>query len=177
MQRKGSALGRRGLALAVGALVVGALVPAAASARDTRDIRIQDRCDPATFDAAVGPGTCVRDLGVTFDEFLGRLNPHDGGHGAWRFSREATHLDRGQALELDNVGGEVHSFTEVQAFGAGIVDILNAALPPGTAPAVPIGDPHFLPSGGTLTLGGLERGTHRFQCLIHPWMRSTVTQR
>src|SRR5688500_8541319 len=34
-----------------------------------------DRCEPESFDAAVGPGTCVRNGGVTFDKFAERLNP------------------------------------------------------------------------------------------------------
>ena len=32
-------------------------------------------------------------------------------------------------------------------------------------------------AGDTRTIANLSRGTHRFQCLIHPWMRSVVTQR
>jgi hypothetical protein len=112
----------------------------------------------------------VRDGGVTFDEFLDRVNQHDGGHGGWRFSREETDLKSGQALVVDNVGGEVHSFTEVKAFGGGIVDLLNAALPLGTPAAEPVlgVDPRFMNAGDTRTIANLSRGTHRFQCLIHP---------
>jgi hypothetical protein len=121
----------------------------------------------------------VRDGGVTFDEFLDRVNPHDGGHGGRRFSREETDLKSGQALVVDNVGGEVHSFTEVKAFGGGIVDLLNAALPLGTPAAEPVlgVDPRFMNAGDTRTIANLSHGTHRVQCLIHPWMRSVVTQR
>jgi hypothetical protein len=75
------------------------------------------------------------------------------------------------------VGGETHTFTEVVNFGTGIVPLLNAALPAGTPPAQPIGDPRFVPAGGSLDLGTLAPGTHRFECLIHPWMRVTVEQR
>ena len=92
-------------------------------------------------------------------------------------SREETDLKRGQRLVVTNVGGEVHSFTEVVSFGAGVVPPLNGALPPGTPDAVPApGDPHFLLQGEGLDLT-LSRGTHLFQCLIHPWMRSVVDQR
>jgi plastocyanin len=28
-----------------------------------------------------------------------------------------------------------------------------------------------------ITLSNLGRGVHRFECLIHPWMQSTVTVR
>lgn len=61
-------------------------------------------------------------------------------------------------------------------FGAGFVPALNAALPPGTPPAEPIGDLGFIAAGETLRLRGLSAGTHRFECLIHPWMRTVVDQ-
>ena len=116
MRTKRSGSGSRGsrtIGLAVVASLAVGLAPATAAARDSRDIRIEDRCDPATFNAAVGPGTCVRRPGVTFEELFERVNPQDGGHRAWRFSREETDLKRGRALVVDNVGGEVHTFTEV----------------------------------------------------------------
>ena len=34
-----------------------------------------------------------------------------------------------------------------------------------------------MPSGGTLTLDNLSVGTHKFECFIHPWMRTTIEQR
>jgi len=85
--------------------------------------------------------------------------------------------ERGQWLAVTNVGAEVHSFTEVVSFGAGIVPPLNAALPPGTRDAKPVpGDQHFLLQGQGLDLT-LSPGRHLFQCLIHPWRRSLVDQR
>ena len=176
MGTRRSGIEGRGVGLAVVALLAAGLAPATASARDTRDIRIEDRCDPVTFNAAGVPGGCLGDGNVTLDELLASANPDDRGHRAWRFSREETDLKRGQALVVDNVGGEVHTFTEVEAFGQGVVPFLNGAVPE-TTPAVPIGDPHELAQGDRLTFRSLTRGTHRFQCLIHPWMRSTVTQR
>jgi hypothetical protein len=65
----------------------------------------------------------------------------------------------------------------VNAFGAGIVPDLNAIFAVVPPPAVPIGDPRFMPAGTRVTISNLSRGTHKFMCLIHPWMRSTVTQR
>jgi len=153
-----------------------AVAPGTALAGDSRAVRIIDRCDPATFDAAIGPGTCIGDGNVTFQRFVDRLNPHDGGHNAWRFNPEKVSLHRGQRLVADNVGGETHTFTEVVAFGTGIVPFLDAALPPGSPPAVPIGDPRFLAPGQEASLS-LSPGTHRFECLIHPWMQTTVEQR
>ena len=34
-----------------------------------------------------------------------------------------------------------------------------------------------VPPGGELTVKDLDPGVHRFACLIHPWMRSTITVR
>jgi hypothetical protein len=154
-----------------------ATVPASAVAGDTRKVFAMDRCEPDSFNAAIGPGTCVRNGGVTFDNFVRRLNPQDGGHNAWRFSRHGVALTPGQRLSVSNTGGETHTFTEVVDFGAGFVPELNAALPAGTPPAQPIGDLGFIDAGESLQLGGLSAGVHRFECLIHPWMRTVVDQR
>jgi hypothetical protein len=148
-----------------------------ASAGEARTIGILDRCDPESFNAAVGPGTCVgRNGGVHFDTFLERVNPKDGGHSAWRFSPGQVRLRPGQFLRAENRGGEVHTFTEVENFGAGFVDDLNLALPPGTPPAMPIGPLRFIAAGAQSDVPPLAAGTHLFECLIHPWMRTTVEQ-
>jgi plastocyanin len=151
-------------------------LPASALAGDTRKVFVMDRCEPDSFDAAVEPGTCVRNGGVTFDKFARRLNPKDGGHNAWRFGPDHLKLKSGQTLTAINTGGETHTFTEVAAFGTGIVPFLDAALPPGTPPAVPVGDLGFMAAGDTLELGALSPGTYLFECLNHPWMRTTVDQ-
>jgi hypothetical protein len=168
------------LGLFVGLAVLLAL-PAVAAARDSRDIRMQDRCDPATFNAVFGDGVCIKEGGVTLDEFLAQLNPKDGGDNHWRFKPKQTHLKPGGHLDIVNQGGETHSFTEVVDFGATPIPdfaLLNNALPPGTPFAVPVGaDLHFVPSGGTLRLDNLSVGTHKFECFIHPWMRTTIEQR
>jgi len=168
---------RRGLRLVPALLVLVVLaLPAGALAKDTRTVFVMDRCEPDSFDAAVEPGTCVRNGGVTFDKFARRLNPDDGGHNAWRFGPPQFTLRAGQTIVATNTGGETHSFTEVVNFGTGVVPPLNAALPPGTPPAQPIGDPRFLAAGASVQLDALPAGTHRFECLIHPWMRTVVTQ-
>jgi hypothetical protein len=151
-------------------------LPASAIAGDTHKVFAMDRCEPDSFNAVLGPGGCVRNGGVTFDNFLRRLNPTDGGHNAWRFSRHDVDLKAGQSLSVSNTGGEEHTFSEVVSFGAGIVPALNAALPPGTAPAVPVGDLGFIDAGESLSVAGLSSGTHFFECLIHPWMRTVVEQ-
>jgi hypothetical protein len=168
---------RRAIGVAMLAVVALWLVmPGSAAAGEARNIGILDRCDPDSFNAVLGEGACVmRTGGVSFDTFAARLNPKDGGHQAWRFTPEQVRL-RGQFLRLDNRGGEVHTFTEVMDFGAGFVPELNAALPPGTPPAQPIGPLRFLDAGEQVELEVPTAGTHLFECLIHPWMRTTVTQ-
>ena len=51
-------------------------------------IRILDRCDPVTFNAA-GPVLCNPNFngGVSLDDFLELLTPAGFGHPAWRFNR------------------------------------------------------------------------------------------
>jgi hypothetical protein len=168
-------MGKRVVISLLGLLAVAAL-PATAAAGDSVKVFVMDRCEPESFDAVVGPGTCVRNGGVTFDVFAKRLNPKDGGHNAWRNSRSKVALKGDQHLTLINNGGEFHTFTEVANFGAGIVPDLNAALPVGTPPAVPVGDFGGLGAGETVDLDQLTPGTHLFECLIHPWMRTVAEQ-
>jgi hypothetical protein len=168
---------RRGIFLATLCVLALLALPAAALAGDTRKVFAMDRCEPDSFNAAIEPGACVRNGGVTFDSFVRRLNPQDGGHNAWRFSRHDVDLTAGQSLNVSNTGGETHTFTEVVDFGAGFVPELNAALPPETPPAEPIGDDFgFIAAGQSLQRGALSAGLHRFECLIHPWMRTVVDQ-
>ena len=153
------------------------VMPGTASAGEARSIGILDRCDPDSFNAVLGDGACVmRNGGVSFDTFLERVNPKDGGHNAWRFTPGQVRLSRGQFLRLDNRGGEGHTFTEVANFGGGVVPELNAALPPGTPLAQPIGPLRFIDAGEQIDLTVPAAGTHLFECLIHPWMRTTVAQ-
>ena len=160
---------------ALAVLALWLVIPGTASAGEARNIGILDRCDPASFNAVFGDGTCVmRNGGVPLNTFLERLNPKDGGHSAWRFTPEQARLSGGQFLRLDNRGGEVHTFTEVVNFGGGFVEELNAALPPGTPLAEPIGPLRFIAAGERIDLPVPAAGTHLFECLIHPWMRTTV---
>ena len=151
-------------------------------ASDIEVVRIEDRCDQATFPPEAG---CQGSGGVTFNEFLEKLNPEDGGHGAWNFHFGRGHIDAGEALRIKNTGGEPHSFSEVSAFGTGVVPLLNGALPAGTPPAVPVGfgsleeatGATILFPGGDRVLTNLSPGKHKFECLIHPWMRIEVEVR
>jgi len=86
--------------------------PVVAAAGDSTNVFTMDRCEPDSFNAAIGAGTCVRNGGVTFGNFLARANPKDGGHNAWRFSRHDVSLSAGEHLTAINNGGENHTFTE-----------------------------------------------------------------
>jgi plastocyanin len=147
-----------------------------ASADGAQRIQMRDDCDPKTFNAAIGPGACVGKGGTTFQEFIARLT-RDRKVGAWKFEPDKVDVKPATTLWVVNDGGETHSFTCVTKFGGGIVPLLNE-LSGNTTPAVlcPGQDPHVIPAQHSLdTPINLAPGTYKFQCLIHPWMRTTVT--
>lgn len=164
------------LGLAVFALVMTISVVTASS---VRELRIEDRCDVATFPAASG---CQGNSGVSFQEFLAKLNPQDGGHKAWRFHFGREHISIDETLKAINVGGEPHTFTKVQKFGGGCVPDLNAPL--GLTPVAECSDPNIFNStlvavNNSLEMKGVNLGvgTHNFECLIHPWMKIVIEVR
>ncbi len=83
------------------------------------------------------------------------------------------HASVGQTLLAVNRGGEVHAFTEVEDFGGGIVDTLNALsgnpLPAPECLNLAAGD--FIAPGTSHTDEVVEPGTEHYECCIHPWMR------
>jgi plastocyanin len=158
------------------AAVVVWLTGIAAYTSGLQTVRIEDRCDPATFNEAVGDGTCIADLGTTFDEFIAELvADQEARH--WRFKEDEFHVDAGEAVNSFNIGGEVHSFTHVQNFGGGVVPVLNDLS--GAGPITAECAAGFVPvfPGTSSAPQVLKPGLHRFQCCIHPWMRSEVTVR
>ena len=141
----------------------------------------------------------------TFAEFIQELTD-DQEVGHWRFQPDDKELDRGQRTVIDSRdAGEFHTFTRVEEFGGGIIFGLNALTfgapdaisgPGQTRPecgtaATPAGDGElaapsptntFVPDGSVLTgpragSDALPRGESKFQCCIHPWMRSEVKVR
>ena len=172
---------RRLAGVLVTALVVTLGVTAVATGHGSvRQVQVLDACDPATFNdpGAAGPGACKRPGGgVAFADFIGQLR-EKGQAPAWRFSPGAIELEAGGALAAVNRGGEDHTFTEVAAFGGGCVAALNTIL--GLSPVPECAAPGLftrtlVKEGDTLPVAGLAPGVHHFQCLIHPWMRTTVT--
>jgi plastocyanin len=181
-----SSFGAFGALAAAAALVLSQA--AAADARGPREIRIEDRCDEESFNAAVGPDTCapVVDDPVTFDEVLEELNPDDFGHGAWRFNSDSLGARPGEHIHVHNTGGEAHTFTRVAELGGGCVPDLN--IPLGLEPVAecasdtPAPPPIFfetlLAPGWSLdVVAPTQPGTYTYMCLIHPWMFSTVKVR
>jgi plastocyanin len=147
----------------------------AAGGRGQSTVTMMDACDPQTFNAALGAGTCVRNGGVTLDKFLELLGKH---HfvGSWHFAPPQVHMEVGDTLVARNHGGETHTFTEVEAFGGGIVPQLNQLT--GLTTVAPecnllqAGD--FIPAGGSSSEVEDEAGVEKYQCCIHPWMRAEV---
>ena len=144
-----------------------------------RRIEILDACDPTSFNAAIGAGTCSRPGGMSFDQFIAQLTKH-GSVGAWTFAPANNVTGReGQVLLAINRGGEVHTFTEVEEFGGGIVPLLNQLS--GNTTVAPeclaLAPDDFIPPGGSDSDDEVESGTEKYQCCIHPWMRVTVTGR
>lgn len=140
-----------------------------------RLVSMMDACDPTTFNAVIGPGTCVRQGGVTFAEFIAELT-RTRKAGSWHNAPPSTTGHAGQTLLAVNRGGEVHTFTRVAVFGGGIVPPLNALSGnPVVAPECnALVGSDFVAAGATFEEEIGAAGTHRFQCCIHPWMRTTV---
>lgn len=155
------------------AVSASASIVRAAAAAVTRRVTMMDACDGPTFNAAIGPGTCVRQGGVSFSEFVAQLTAHHAA-GAWRNAPSQTEAWRGDSLVAVNNGGEVHTFTRVAAYGGGIVPFLNDLTDtPVVAPECTT-EGTFVPPGGADTETLDQAGELKFQCCIHPWMRTTV---
>jgi hypothetical protein len=134
-----------------------------------------DACDPATFNAALGAGTCARNGGVTFDDFIAQLT-RLGSVGSWHFAPTQVQARRGERFLVINRGGETHTFTEVEEFGGGIVPRLNelAHLTTVAPECQTLGNEDFIPAGGTYQEEVEHDEAEKYQCCIHPWMRLTT---
>ena len=145
-----------------------------------RSVQILDACDPATFNAVLGEGSCVRPGGgVKFDKFIDQLLTK-GEAPAWRFSPERLKLDAGGTITARNRGGEFHTFSEVASFGGGCIEEINELLGLTPVPECSIPDIFAttgVPPGASLTTEPLAADTYRFMCLIHPWQQATASVR
>jgi plastocyanin len=185
------------------ALLASAAVPTAL-ARDNDDghrvetVRVEDRCDPATFNPA--GVLCTRPAGggnVTLQQLLGFIAARpahvleERDALGWRFKPDEVGVKPGTTLHVTNLGGEVHTFTNVTrtGFTLGCVGVINQffanLLPPAdpalcnafpTNPALNVLAPKGanLPFPTSVDVPVNGSGTLKFQCMIHPWMRTTV---
>jgi len=166
------------IVLLTGAMPVAATSGTASSSPTARHLNMLDDCDAVSFNAVIGPGTCTRaDPGTSFQDFIGQLLA-TGQAPAWRFSPTSLQLSAGASIVAFNKGGEDHTFTEVANFGGGCVQVLDNLL--GLSPVPECGNPALFPGtlveqGDSLQPAPLAPGVHLFECLIHPWMRATVT--
>jgi len=142
-----------------------------------RLINMMDACDPTTFNAVLGPGGCTRNGGITFDNFIALLTANQS-VGAWHFAPSTMNVTVGQTLVAMNRGGEEHTFTEVEDFGGGFIQLLNN-LSGNPVPAPECLKPNLarIKPGGIARTDVDEEGTEHYQCCIHPWMRVTVNAR
>lgn len=144
-----------------------------------------DECDPVTFNAppplGVGPGFC-KNVALGASTTLSDLFAEAAaGHPdpKWDFEPDMLKIKEGTTVSVVDQGGEPHTFTEVAHFGGGFIPGLNA---PGedTIPECSGGFANIavartrILQGSTVSVLGLSRGEHRFQCCIHPWMRVKV---
>jgi hypothetical protein len=158
-------------------------------------IGMRDACDPGTFTAAAGPGTCKPGQhGTTkFKFFIAELQS-DHIVGAWRFNPllnstagtfqlVTVNLTSGQTTALQNTGGELHTFTRVATFGGGFIPPLNQlsgnpvpapeCLQPENATNIHV-EAGTTETGPTAGSGELPLGVTNWECCLHPWMRMTI---
>lgn len=151
-----------------------------AAVQGDKKIRLLDDCEPVSFNAVLGDGACIGNGHTTFEEFIAELEATQDVH-TWRNQPSNMLLNVGRPTLIENVGGEVHTFTPVAAFGGGFVNELNgiSGNPVPAPECLNFATMVFIPAGATEegpTAGSsdLPVGTHRFQCCIHPWMRTVI---
>jgi len=147
-----------------------------------RRILVLDDCDPTDPGWAPTGGCALKRGHVNVAEFdkllVSTLSEAVIGHPAWRNEPSYIKIGDRQTVHVSNQGGRLHTFTEVAAFGGGVIPPLNIGLTP--APECkPLGspDPSALPPGASLRVSNLSEGTHLYMCCIHPWMRAAIKVR
>jgi len=189
-----------------GFAIAGALVLAgsagtahASGGSGARPLDIQDRCDEASFNAALFPGACAYAPSsnprgrITFAEFGAQLNPTDNGDDHWRYNPAERTVKQGESLTfaVHNEGGEMHTFTRVGGdtgilpnTGGCVPQIADALVKQLADPAVcgvealpePLGGRGLVPgSTRVVTVPTSSKGSIQYMCLIHPWMKVVVT--
>jgi hypothetical protein len=166
---------------AFSAVALLSLTVGAGAFQGEKKFRLLDDCDPATFnEALMDPNACIGNGHTTFEEFIAELEATQDAH-KWRNQPSQAHLNVGRPTIIENRGGEVHTFTPVANFGGGFVPALNgiSGNPVPAPECLNFASIVFIPAGATEegpTAGSSELpvGITRFQCCIHPWMRTVV---
>lgn len=185
--------------------VLGVAGSGGASGRPSRSIEINDDCNPATFNAAIPqiPNLCQGHGETTFQQFFAEVGA-TGQAEDWNFAPRTLHVKAGEAISLENNGGETHTVTNVAQFGGGYIIPLNGLLA-----KFGLGDPRpeCLKDGTqTVQIPGLllapapESASNRvvafgevdhidtgpgtpfparqqpymLECCVHPWMQTTL---
>jgi plastocyanin len=145
------------------------------------EIHPEDRCDPVTFGALCNPNfhgtTTLAAFGAELDATQ-RV-------AAWEYGGGDIRVSAGTSFQVDNKGGETHTFSIVANFGGGRVPGLNTRSGNPVAAPECVAGPNAtnvdIASGNGITVttganGAMKtKGTFKVQCCIHPWMRTTVT--
>lgn len=167
--------------IAVAALGIGAagcdMATNSVAAATTATVAMQDQCDSSSFNATLGPGTCMQKGSVTLSQFNAELSA-SGSVAEWRFVPASLSARVGERIMATNQGGERHTFTRVAQFGGGIVQNLNTASgnPTETPECRSVTAADLVAPGASVTTQTYaSTGTVLYQCCIHPWMRTTVT--
>ena len=146
------------------------------------EIHPEDNCDPVTFGALCNSnfhGTTT--LAAFQAELAATMRV-----AAWEYGGGQGSVSSGQSLQVDNKGGETHTFTVVANYGGGRVPGLNTAS--GNTVVAPecVAGPNAtnvdIASGTGISVttgasGTLKPGTYKVQCCVHPWMRTSVVVR
>ena len=145
------------------------------------EIHPEDNCDPATFGALCNANFHGTTTLAAFNAELDATKRV----AAWEYGGGSGNISLGQSLQVDNRGGETHTFTVVANFGGGRVPILNqksgltTVAPECVAGANATNVDIASGAGISVTTGASgaikTRGTFKVQCCIHPWMQTTVT--
>jgi hypothetical protein len=148
-----------------------------------RVVALRDDCDPNDPDWGATGGCNLPNGTVTEDDFSAYLfSPLIAtvvGHPGWTFDPTFVKSRAGKRLRISNEGGRTHSFTRVTDFGGGRVPPLNGVGAMGKVPLTPAPEcftPAFapIPGGGNDETEELAAGDYKFQCCLHPWMRTLV---
>lgn len=160
------------------AVVLLSLRVGAGAVQDDRKIKLFDDCDPVTFAEIGGEGECVGNGHTTVNEFFEEIEATQEVH-KWKNQPSEVKIEAGRQMEIENRGGETHTFTHVAEFGGGLLPDLNEL----SGNPIPIPECFdfaniFVVRAGVVRVGPLlPVGTHKFQCCLHPWMRTVIEVR